>query len=262
MTQNQTRSPLLRLPAELRNQIYSHLDLGGHTIQIISKSSNEVRIISNLTCPIHDPNKGQRRLWYRVEQVTDQEYLSSNGKYSPITGPRKQCASLQALFALPHVCRQLRAETTLLIYELNSFAFSDKAYNYSRAIKQWTQSLDAREKAAVNSICWPLRQARNFYQFSQHAQAMQLPDRACTEELRSLVNLKKVVLRSIATDVGMAKLSPSEYAELEALYVARGVRGYSTEREFRRSLAVRGMREQLGLAEVDIRCEKTWRART
>ena len=256
---NAISSPLLRLPAELRNQIYSYLDLSSHTVEVLSLSKTEYNALDQNGIPLrHNPYPNDQ-IWYRIEQAADEEFDLDRVNWNT---RRKRYASIQALFALPRVCQQLRAETMLLFYELPSFAFSDKRYNHAKAFPRFIQSLSAREKAAIRSIHWPLRQAREFYHNSQVRKPMQLPDRAFVKEFSKLPNLKRAVLRYVATDIGAARLTGGDLAEFLSFIddVSDGEQ-FRMEEIFRRELAMRGMRKQLsGRVDVDIECQRTRRA--
>jgi hypothetical protein len=156
----------------------------------------------------------------------------------------------------------MRADTKSLVYGLNTFGFSDRCYNYGSAIQAWTKSLSEREKAAVKTIYWPLRQAILFQQ-SLHGVRIQEPDRPCVDELRSLPNLKKVVLRYTASDLQKRKgeFSVDEENELVRLFAEAGrVWDYGVEREFRRELAMRGMKSLIGNGKLEVECRVSRRA--
>lgn len=225
----QPSSPLLTLPLELRLQIYTYLALTSHTIAVVSKP----------TCALHPL---QQQLYYRLEKETDRD---------PTTQP--SYASLPGLFSISSASRQLQAETTGVVLAGNAWAFTDTRCNYASALPLFLASLAPRHVPLIRKIHWPLRHARDVQRFGDKVQA---PDRACREELSSLMGLVKVVLRYVGTDVGAARLGVGEREE----YEGRGEMGYMEERRFRRELAVRGMRGLVG-REVEVCCEKTRRAR-
>ncbi|KAH3919143.1 hypothetical protein HBH56_029350 [Parastagonospora nodorum] len=226
----QPSSRLLTLPLELRLQIYTHLDLTAHTIAVLSAP----------VCQLH-PDLDH--LWHRIEAPADRE---------PTTLPHY--TSLPGLFGISSTCRQLQAETTDFVLAGNSWAFTDTRYNYATAFPLWLGTLSAKQRESIRTIHWPLRHARDVQQFGDEVQA---PDRACRDELRCLTGLERVVLRYVGTDVGAARLGVGEREEFER----QGETGYVEERRFRRELAVRGMRGLVGREEVQVVCEKTWRAR-
>lgn len=252
---NAEMSPLLRLPAELRNQIFCYMDYSSYVIQVLSLSKTEYNALDEKGTPlIHNPYPNDQ-IWFRIEKAADEEFSLDKPN---IDTRRKRCASILGLFALPYVCQQIRAETMLMYFEGPFFAFSDRRYNYAKAFPSFLKSLSPREKAAVRSIHWPLRQAREFYHRSQNEKPMEAPDQAFVNELRKLPNLERVVLQYLATDVGGLRLTGSDETELEALMedMAVGER-YTVERVFRRELAVRGMMWQISHKDgVNIQCEK------
>jgi hypothetical protein len=79
------------------------------------------------------------------------------------------------------------------------------------------------------------------------------PDYACAETWRELVGLEIVVLKWIATDIGNRKLRVEEEREFGEKYGAEP--SYRDRMEFRRELAIRGMRGVVGKG-VEVRCEK------
>lgn len=250
---NASSSPFLRLPAELRNQIYSYLDFSICKVEVLSLAKNEYHALDANGQRLHHNPYSDNRLWFRLEQDSEQEFnLDRIGKEPP----RKRSGAVQALFALPHVCRQVRAETLLLCYE-STFTFSDFRYNYSKAFPAFVKSLSPREKAAVRSIRWPLRQAREYHYSRSSRRPMLAPDKAFREEFRSLANLERVTLLYVATDVGDARLLEGDREEFQQLLEETEEDKYIVDRTFRRELAIRGMRKQVyDGREVEIQCER------
>lgn len=255
---NEETSPLLRLPAELRNHIYRYLDLDQCTVEIISLSKTQFNALDENGVPFrHNPYPNEQ-IWYRLEEPADEEFSLDKPN---VDTRRKRCASILGLFSLPRVCRQLRVDTLLLHYESPSFAFSDRRFNYAKAFPAFVQSLSSREKAAIRSICWPLRQAREFYASDKSHKPIELPDRAFDRELGRLPSLKHVKLRYVATDVGGVRLTGADLVEFRSLVedTDEGDR-WRIERVFRRELAMRGMRKQLSDREdVVIECVRSKR---
>jgi hypothetical protein len=110
-SQNQSHSPLLRLPWELRNRIYD-LVLGGKTICIEFKTWRKV-----------EKNR-------HTELVPHFEYYYKimNARTNPwapyLTNPIQQSEGLSGIFTLLNgVCRQFYQETAVLPYKLNRWAF-------------------------------------------------------------------------------------------------------------------------------------------
>jgi hypothetical protein len=134
---------------------------------------------------------------------------------------RARRPSLAALFPITSVCRILRAETLPLVYG-NSFAFSDKGYDYATTFPLFISSLTRTQKRRIKTIYYPLRPSRDI-----QAGILALPDRALAETWRELVGLEKVVLKWIATDVGNKKLGVEEKREFERRYGEPGQWGLS-----------------------------------
>ncbi|KAF2632452.1 hypothetical protein BU25DRAFT_487943 [Macroventuria anomochaeta] len=278
----------LRLPTEIRLQIYAYSDIAGHTIEVLnlpiiqtSRATQCYRTYS--TNPI------DHELVYRLESKDDNHYgkkpqpkptrnwgysgpaicvMPRSGRTSPSElssssepTKRKRCFSVHGLFSLTSVCRQTRADTQSLIYEVNTFAFSDGNYNYSSAIRAFTQSLTEREVSVIHTIYWPLMNVL-VYRRSLHGVSLEEPDRACVEELRALKGLKRVVLRYCGSEFNNIADKHSEYEkmELEGLLAEKGGWDYAVKRQFQRTLAVRGMKALIGREDVEVECEKTWRA--
>ncbi|CAA9956800.1 hypothetical protein PTMSG1_00408 [Pyrenophora teres f. maculata] len=96
---NMTESPFLRLPAELRNMIYEFA-VAGHIILIETELMTTKRLRNGLfTARAHKPDEKINGRW------------ASDGK------------RVYPLFAFDLVCRQIRAETSLLQYRTNYFHF-------------------------------------------------------------------------------------------------------------------------------------------
>ncbi len=199
---NETPSPLLRLPAELRIAIYSYLDLGGHTIEV-QHESNILRALLDKTQSLARLRPAPRYspLSYRLETPDDEPrapkkpFLTFGAEPPEKSTKPRRCVSVQGLFPLSLVCRQLRQDVTLLLYKLNTFSFSYHRCNYIPALESWIASLTAREKAAVTSICWPMRQARGV-QHTLNGLPIPKPDVDCSALLGQLTGLQSVVLRS------------------------------------------------------------------
>ncbi len=189
----------------------------------------------------------QERLYYRLEIPHE----------SP--AKRHRLRGVLALFALPQVCSQLRLDTSLLIYQLNTFAFTDKRYNYATAFNRFLSSLTLRQRVAIPAIAWPLRQAQEYHRLSYGLQ-MRDPDRDCEGDFANLPGLRKVTLSWVSTDIDTRALEESERLELERVCEDRGGWDYYIEGDFRRNLAIKAMERQVGRGGVRVECVSTWRA--
>lgn len=147
------------------------------------------------------------------------------------------------------------------MYELDSFAFSDKHHNYSRAIRDLTQSLTERELSSIQTIHWPLVNVL-VYRRSLRGEKVEEPDSTCAKELRSLRGLNQINLRYGGPEFNSLadKHNKEERIELRGLLEANGGWDYGVERDYRRMLAVRTARELIARVDVMIECERTWRA--
>ncbi|ORX94518.1 hypothetical protein BCR34DRAFT_220843, partial [Clohesyomyces aquaticus] len=105
---NSLQSPLLRLPPEVRNQIFSHV-LGSCDIDIHTKHVEY----------FPETKQWPHRIWHvarPLDSERDLEYAISSRSRKPD-------------FQLPLVCRQIYHETKLLHYALNRFHFAGSARN-------------------------------------------------------------------------------------------------------------------------------------
>lgn len=261
-------------------QIYSYTDIGGNTIEVLCLPT--VQTSCGTKCyRTYSTDLVEYQLLYRVELKEDEKYekgteitstsrrrwlapgRTSSSALTSSSNPlkRKRCVSVHGLFSLASVCRQTRADLQLLVYELNSFAFSDKHYNYGRAIRAFSQSLATRELSTIKTVCWPLVNVL-VYRRSLRGEKVEEPDSACVEELRSLKGLNRIILRYGGPEFNSLadKHNEEERMELRSLLAANGGWDYGLERDFRRRLAVRTARALIATENVTIECERTWRA--
>ncbi|KAI4708984.1 hypothetical protein J4E89_006386 [Alternaria sp. Ai002NY15] len=92
---NSIQSPLLNLPAEIRNKIWAYA-VGYHQVDI-----------HDYSCV--------RRWDIRLTHVTH-----------PLTkGPNTSSSFVQPTFAVPKVCRQMYVESSAMVYSLNNFGFDN-----------------------------------------------------------------------------------------------------------------------------------------
>jgi hypothetical protein len=111
MKQNATQSPLLRLPPELRNQIFAYV-VGNYDIYI--GAFNDKKYFDPRTKSDGTSSKAHDHLYYRLVTII----LPHGADYRP-AAPDDDLPNL----SLPQVCRQIYPETTLLPYTLNHFIF-------------------------------------------------------------------------------------------------------------------------------------------
>jgi hypothetical protein len=236
---SQPSSRLLSLPAELRLQIYSYLDLSGHIVDVHARDQIP-------TCSVHP---WKQRLWYRIEHSNDTEEERA---------PHLWCASIAGLFSssfMVRSCRQLRAEIGHLIASDNGFAFTEKRSNHYVSLPLFIDGLMSEgQLESVRTVYWPSQTRAMNAMHVQHE---------FVKELAKLTGLKKVVLRHINTHLG-GPFSTAERAEFEDFYakeeVEKGSRRYTMEKRFKMMLVIRKMHSSLG-EHVHVECKKTWRTR-
>ncbi|KAF3031677.1 hypothetical protein E8E12_002574 [Didymella heteroderae] len=269
-----------RLPTEMRMRIYSFTDIGSNTIEVLNLPT--IQTSCGLQCyHTYSTDPVERRLLYRVELKEDEKYdkvteVTSASKRKWLTprqtrpselsgsskpAKRRRCFSVHGLFSLTSVCRQTRADLQILVYELNSFAFSDRHHNYSHAIREFDRSLAERELSTIHTIYWPLLNVL-VYRRSSRGEKVEELDSACAEVLKNFKGLERIVLRYGGPEFNSLadKHNDEERIELQGLLEANGGWDYALGRDFRRKLAVRTAKGLIARENVVIECEKTWRA--
>ncbi|KAF2118249.1 hypothetical protein BDV96DRAFT_569537 [Lophiotrema nucula] len=140
-----TDSPLLRLPAEIRRMIWKYA-VGGHHIYV------------------HDPSLRRAR----YPKLTYRATLMGFGTHSlPAVPP----GFVTPTFSLPKVCRQMYAETALLPYRLNMFAF-----DAPRIFDVWVRSRTLAQKRATSSLQPPLRSTTQIIDGTRAALSKKFPN--------------------------------------------------------------------------------------
>lgn len=105
---NQKKSPFLRLPAEIRNKIYT-LSLGGNTINIGYETYRTT----------YEEDKPQM-----VEPIFKYRCTVYNATTNPFRKPPLPYINVSSTFTpLNMICRQLYLETAASPYELNTLSF-------------------------------------------------------------------------------------------------------------------------------------------
>lgn len=132
---NQSNSPFLRLPREVRSRIYEYA-LGGKTIIIgyetyrtVESASEPDRIISvfRYCCAVHS----KRNVNPFKKQLP---YINVSHGYTPLN----------------NICRQLYNETSVLPYTLNTLAFSTHNTMFNFLFLE--QRLSREQRDAITSI--------------------------------------------------------------------------------------------------------------
>ena len=136
--ENQSKSPLLRLPGEIRNLIYEYA-LGGNTINIgfetyrttyKSNKPREVVPIFKYHCTVFNKPTNPFKMGY-----PSQVKISSN------------------FTTLHNICRQLYLETDILPYQLNIMSFS--SYNVMFNLLFMEKRLSRRQLDAITQVMLP-----------------------------------------------------------------------------------------------------------
>jgi hypothetical protein len=145
--QNDQRSPLLRLPVEIRQQIYAWV-LGGHHIQIEYKPHEHRRRQKN----------GQRYhehiiggLWHFCTPTNRSlsRPFGTDYEWGKFEWPDRYNVGLQVR-SLARVSRQVHQDTSLLLFEPNLFSFA----NYW-VMRKWLLTLKPVQRRAIRRICLP-----------------------------------------------------------------------------------------------------------
>lgn len=132
--QNQSASPFLKLPPEIRNQIFQ-LVLGGKLIHTFG----EGRFHS--ICPHHESESEACEQYLRTGK--DQEYITRH----------RMCLSSKLgdgrllNLSLVYTCKQTYFEARHLVYSLNAFFFHD-----SKSLRFFASSLHPRQLRAISSL--------------------------------------------------------------------------------------------------------------
>lgn len=110
-------SPLLRLPGEIRNRIYKYALCGKHIAFL-----HPLLYMSDDTC----------------SRTSPPIHVRSN--------------SVPKLLRLTQICRQIHAETDLLVFKANEFRIGNEL-----SFKTFVQSLSQRQLEAITTCVWPRR---------------------------------------------------------------------------------------------------------
>ena len=142
MVTNKPGSPLLRLPGELRNKVYSFA-VGGFVIMVSNKGSRS---------SIFRPNEPVK-LTYRLAIATthgtiEQSENNTNASGSCLeAGPSPGVEHVSSIFTIARVCRQVSEETALLQYKENVFSFSTEL-----VLLSFSAMLKSAQRNAINTI--------------------------------------------------------------------------------------------------------------
>ncbi|KAF3001954.1 hypothetical protein E8E13_007228 [Curvularia kusanoi] len=118
---NALNSPLLRLPRELRDQIWSFA-MGGQLVYL----------------PWHAESRG-----YAVRPEFQADVYSFH-----IYGFKAEAYILPAAFHLPEVCRQIYSEAAMIAYQQNIFMIDDYFLGHSKAFHSFTRA----QRGAITGI--------------------------------------------------------------------------------------------------------------
>lgn len=168
-----------------------------------------------------------------------------------------RCFSVHGLFGLTSVCKQIRADTHLLVYRLNCFSFSEVNHNYGSAIRTLISTLTEREISAILSVYWPLINVVRCRP-SPQGTSCDGSEPNCTDELRALKGLQKIVLRHSGSesDYIAGNYTWAEQEELHRQIAERSNEIYSVKREFVRAVAAQDMMAFIKKEDVMVECKK------
>ena len=139
---NKTNSPLLRLPGELRNRIYSFA-AGGFVI-VVKDENGPVSI---------DGPRPPFKLTYRLAIATTPGTTEQLENYTNVNGHSVRAKTVSKaehvsnIFTIARVCRQVSEETALLQYKENVFSF-----NTGDALRSFSALLRSAQRNAINTI--------------------------------------------------------------------------------------------------------------
>jgi len=132
--QNQNQSPFLKLPPEIRNQIFQ-LVLGGNLIHIFGEGC------LHLVCPHKDSEDEACEQYLRTSK--DEDYITRHRFCLSSKFDQAPLLSLSLLYA----CKQTYFEARCLPYSLNTFFFHD-----SKSLQGFVSSLHAKQLHAISSV--------------------------------------------------------------------------------------------------------------
>jgi hypothetical protein len=126
MDKNSAQSPLLKLPAELRNKIFAYA-MGNYDVYIEALNKN----ISDRLQTLDDGTCQYYRAYLDCRLVTT--ILPHGEDYHP-AAPGDDLPN----FSLPRVCRRSYCETSLLPYTLNQFKFLNCSYALKKTSSKYS----------------------------------------------------------------------------------------------------------------------------
>jgi hypothetical protein len=176
MDMNSAQSPLLKLPAELRNKIFAYA-MGNYDVYI--EPFNKTKLLKSRT--LDDGGHECYTAYVDYRLVTT--ILPHGEDYRP-AAPGDDLPN----FSLPRVCRQLYGETSLLPYTLNHFKFLHRRYrglgknsgkysgpgNYN-TLDLWLERRLPVHVQVMSSIAPPLHYISNYYSGMRPAFSSRFP---------------------------------------------------------------------------------------
>lgn len=141
---NATESPLLRLPPEISNLIWTYV-LGGQTLHIglkLNRSNDDLPWLFSF-CTLDD----DERYKYPPCKVMGQLHNRYDQRHYDCIKSVAKAKWRQRFLALLRVCRQLHLEAALLPYLENTFAFP-----YVLSFREFVQSLFPAQRRSLRKV--------------------------------------------------------------------------------------------------------------
>ena len=125
--ENATESPLLRLPAEIRNRVYGYV-LGGKTLHIIKYHKSPSKVVFRYnTCRLPEADSHQADcVRENGSENTSFDYIKYHEAQGCRFAGRDRFNTGRLDIQLLRVCRQIHREAALIPYTMNTFSFNEE----------------------------------------------------------------------------------------------------------------------------------------
>lgn len=149
---NATESPLLLLPAEVRNQIYS-LTLGGHTIHVFDRSRGRASVYA--ICVEHEHHREMAESVGREEGSRPNVYATYSLRHLGCKRNTFPTFHTAVQLHLLRVCRQMHQEAALIPYAENKLTF-----NCTNSLRNFLRKVTLAQAQSIKSVTlvWDLQQ--------------------------------------------------------------------------------------------------------